>query len=167
MEYPWYDVVNDQSLEQGDILENFVILEPSTEFGNVEKIYNLIVMTHSCDVDKVPHIISCPIWTRQEIESIEPPFFKSGKLGDLVKYRVIGFYLIDKCEIQGFERPCRIVQFQRVLEVEKKIVMEHIRKQHRHLRLLPPYREHLSQHFARFFMRVDLPKPLKPESLEW
>ena len=27
----------------------------------------------------------------------------------------------------------------------------------RRLRLLPPYREHLSQSFARFFMRVGLP----------
>jgi len=27
----------------------------------------------------------------------------------------------------------------------------------RRLRLLPPYREHLSQAFARFFMRVGLP----------
>jgi hypothetical protein len=26
-----------------------------------------------------------------------------------------------------------------------------------HLRLLPPYREHLSQSFARYFMRVGLP----------
>ena len=28
------------------------------------------------------------------------------------------------------------------------------------LRLLPPYREHLSQSFARFFMRVGLPTPI-------
>jgi hypothetical protein len=28
------------------------------------------------------------------------------------------------------------------------------------LRLLPPYREHLSQAFARFFMRVGLPQPI-------
>lgn len=28
------------------------------------------------------------------------------------------------------------------------------------VRLLPPYREHLSQAFARFFMRVGLPAPL-------
>jgi hypothetical protein len=28
------------------------------------------------------------------------------------------------------------------------------------LRLLPPYREHLSQAFARFFMRVGLPTPV-------
>jgi hypothetical protein len=28
------------------------------------------------------------------------------------------------------------------------------------LRLLPPYREHLSQAFARFFMRVSLPQPI-------
>ena len=30
------------------------------------------------------------------------------------------------------------------------------------LRLLPPYREHLSQAFARFFMRVGLPTPVAP-----
>ena len=30
------------------------------------------------------------------------------------------------------------------------------------LRLLPPYREHLSQSFARFFMRVGLPETVKP-----
>ncbi len=29
------------------------------------------------------------------------------------------------------------------------------------LRLLPPYREHLSQAFARFFMRVGLPQSLE------
>lgn len=30
----------------------------------------------------------------------------------------------------------------------------------RRLRLLPPYREHLSQAFARFFMRVGLPQDI-------
>jgi len=30
------------------------------------------------------------------------------------------------------------------------------------LRLLPPYREHLSQAFARFFMRVGLPSDIPP-----
>lgn len=30
-------------------------------------------------------------------------------------------------------------------------------------RLLPPYREHLSQAFARFFMRVGLPIPIEKE----
>jgi len=33
----------------------------------------------------------------------------------------------------------------------------HLRKQGNRLRLLPPYREHLAQAFARFFMRVGLP----------
>jgi hypothetical protein len=32
----------------------------------------------------------------------------------------------------------------------------------RRLRLLPPYREHLSQAFARFFMRVGLPISVTP-----
>jgi len=32
---------------------------------------------------------------------------------------------------------------------------------HSRFRLLPPYREHLSQAFARFFMRVGLPIPIE------
>ncbi len=31
------------------------------------------------------------------------------------------------------------------------------------VRLLSPYKEHLSQAFARYFMRVGLPRPLKDE----
>jgi len=34
---------------------------------------------------------------------------------------------------------------------------EKLRKRGERLRLLPPHREQLSQAFARFFMRVDLP----------
>lgn len=34
-------------------------------------------------------------------------------------------------------------------------------KQQSRLRLRPPYREHLSQAFARFFMRVGLPTGVK------
>jgi hypothetical protein len=34
------------------------------------------------------------------------------------------------------------------------------------LRLCPPYREHLAQAFARFFMRVGLPIPIPPAKLK-
>ena len=34
------------------------------------------------------------------------------------------------------------------------------------LRLLPPYREHLSQAFARYFMRVGLPVDIDKEEIK-
>ncbi len=56
----------------------------------------------------------------------------------------------------------RIVNFHEVFTVPR-IFLESLisqRGQERY-RLLPPYREHLSQAFARFFMRVGLPLPIE------
>lgn len=38
-----------------------------------------------------------------------------------------------------------------------------VKKQNKRIRLLPPYREHLSQAFARYFMRVGLPQDIMLE----
>jgi hypothetical protein len=162
-EYQWYEVVTDQSLEQGDILEEFSIPVPISETGDVvEKFYNLIVITQSSDIaqDKTKYILLCPIWQREELEKVEPKFFASGRLKILEDYRMVGFYPIKECKILNFERPWRVVQFQRVFEVGRQAIMEHVARQP-HLRLLTPYREHMSQHLARFFMRVSLPKKLE------
>lgn len=162
-EYPWYEIVTDQSLQQGDILEEFSKPVPVPETGDVvQEIYNLIVITQSSDIaqDKTRYLLLCPIWTREEIERIDPGFFASGKLGLLEDYRMVGFYPIKECTLLNFERPWRVVQFQRVFEIGKQAVMDHVARQ-QHLRLLPPYREHMSQHLARFFMRVGLPEKLK------
>lgn len=48
----------------------------------------------------------------------------------------------------------RVVDFRRVSALPLKSLRTRVLTQQRRLRLLPPYREHLSQAFARFFMRV-------------
>jgi len=55
----------------------------------------------------------------------------------------------------------RIVDFHDVYTIPLAF-LEAILTQRRRswLRLMPPYREHLSQAFARFFMRVGLPVPV-------
>ena len=55
----------------------------------------------------------------------------------------------------------RIAEFREVFTVPRTFLesLLGVRKTPR-LRLLPPYREHLSQAFARFFMRVGLPQPV-------
>ncbi|HEY98524.1 MAG TPA: hypothetical protein G4O16_10150 [Dehalococcoidia bacterium] len=162
MEYPWYEIVTDRTLQQGDILEDFIINVAIPKSTEIEpQIYNVIVMSQSCDIAEAKYIILCPIWTRQEIEKDDPDFFKAGKVGHLKNYRIVGWHPINKCELAGFEHPWRVVQFWRILEVIKDEVEAHINSVGKHLRLLSPYRENLSQDFARFFMRVGLPKPLE------
>ena len=52
----------------------------------------------------------------------------------------------------------RIIDFGYVFTLPKPTVRQLARLQGKHLRLCPPYREHLAQAFARFFMRVGLPQ---------
>ena len=55
-----------------------------------------------------------------------------------------------------------LVDFRTVYGVHFDTLLDLIRKSTRRLRLLPPCREHLSQGFARFFMRVGLPVEIPP-----
>ena len=162
--YPWYEIIAGQSLEQGDILEDFAVpqVSPDGQFS-IPRIYNLIAMTQSCDIPdpELRHIIFCPVWTREELESVDSTLLGAGKIGHLAQYRVIGFYPIERCGLVGYERPWRVVQFYRIIEVRKEAVMDYLANDSSHLRLLSPYKEHMSQHFARFFMRVSLPVQIK------
>jgi len=57
----------------------------------------------------------------------------------------------------------RIVDFHYVYTVPRAFLDDLIAERGaKRLTLLPPYREHLSQSFARYFMRVGLPENVKP-----
>ena len=161
--WPWYELVNSLTdLQQGDILEGMIVPVARQGTGEVvEEEYTLIVMTQSCDIeDDIPHLVFCPVWTPDELAASGPNFRNRSTMGSLLSGRVIGFYPINKCALQGMKRPWRIIQFQRILELERTTVLGQIDAMGNRLRLLPPYRESLAQQFARFFMRVGLPVPV-------
>jgi hypothetical protein len=57
----------------------------------------------------------------------------------------------------------RLVDFHDLFTVPREFLESLLRqRQEQRLRLCPPYREHLSQSFARFFMRVGLPQAVNP-----
>ena len=164
-EYSWYEAITGYStLQQGDILEDFTVYELSPDgHSSAPVLYDLMLMTQSCDINdpSLSHLVFCPIWTRAQIEAKDATFFASGKITYLAKYRMIGWYPIEKCEISGLERPWRVVQFQRIITVARESTDQYLKEAKPRLRLLTPYREHMSQHFARFFMRVGLPRELE------
>jgi len=102
-------------------------------------------------------VLVCPVWPYTELAAKDN--FLKGDDGrrDLSRGYLPGYHLLNVCEIGGAEMEHRVVDFRNVygigLEALKRIVLEKGSR----LRLLPPYREHLSQAFARFFMRVGLP----------
>lgn len=161
--YPWYEAISgNNSLEQGDILDNWAVNVPQSRSGEViEKVYSLILMTQSCDIsDGITHLIFCPVWTREQLALADPKLVSKDSIGNLIKGRMIGFYPINKSILPTLEQPWRIIQFQRIIEIETAEVKSNIQLLQPHLRLMSPYKESLSQAFARFFMRVGLPVPV-------
>lgn len=120
---------------------------------------DLIIISQSCDLVKDQKVIEqvslCAIWRQSE--------FKSGhllsKLDNLERVRkeqIPRYHLIASSNISGFEREIRIIDLQLVYSLPITFLRAKAAKE-KHLRLLPPYREHLSQSFARVYMRVGLP----------
>lgn len=169
-EYPWYAIVNSKEpLLQGDFINSCPVVIPP---GAIESAkvsaevieYDVTILSQSCDLDerKIDLVLVCPVWPLNEFEN-RSEFFKSkGGKEALRRGNVPGYHLLNKCEISGFETDYLVVDFRSVYSVPFDFILELAEKRDRRLRLLPPYREHLSQAFARFFMRVGLPVDIPP-----
>lgn len=172
MDYPWYEIVNGDKIQQGDILENcpVLILPSKLSFdspGTATQVYELpfeardvIVISQTCDMikgqEKIPEVLLCAVWKKSDF----PPDDSMSKKENWIhasKGHMPGFHILNKCDLEGFKRDHSIVDFRRVhslpLDFVRKIAVDLGER----IRLQPPYREHLSQAFARFFMRVGLP----------
>ena len=171
-QYPWYSVVVDDELQQGDILDECPIFIPRTaEFGgtSVRAHFDceerpVIVLSQSCDIvkgrEKVEEVLLCALWYRSDFTANQhiatPKGLEEARRGNLP-----AFHLLAPSTIPGFERELRIVDFRRIFSLPICLFRERAAA-HQHLRVLPPYREHLSQAFARYFMRVGLPVDIPP-----
>ena len=171
MDYQWYKIVNGDDIQQGDILENcpVLILPTKLQFDSPEissQPYELpfegrdiIVMSQTCDMikgrEKIPEVLLCALWKKSDLAS--GTMSTNDDWNDARKGRMPGFHVLNKCDLQGFKRDYMVVDFRRVHSLPIDFVRNIAAELGNRICLLPPYREHLSQAFARFFMRVGLP----------
>jgi len=169
-EYPWYDAVTGDTLEQGDIFEQCPVLSPPADLklvaGGVSEAdidwgtRDVIVLSQSCDMvrgqEKISDVFLCSVWKPTELTAGPFKNLKAG-LENVRCGRLSGFHLLANCTLPGLECDFRVVDFRRVYSLPLAFMRSFAAAQGSRLRLLPPYREHLSQAFARFFMRVGLP----------
>ena len=177
MSYPWYCLVNDDELEQGDILEHCPVFAPppdltltaledgETDFTWEER--DIIIMSQSCDLvkgrEKVEEVLFCTIWNRSELAELPGGDLSAiAGMEQVRKGRLTGLQMLNKCELPNVERDFRVVDFRRTYTLPLDFCREFSEKSQDRIRLLSPYREHLSQGFARFFMRVGLPTDIPP-----
>ena len=173
--YPWFESAPGSDLQQGDFLPGCPILRPSfsATAGNTAVQVNVsyaagIILTQSCDLAvrangqcHSKEVLFCPVYSRGELAN-HPVFGRRSAWEEARKGRLPGYHVLNRCEVNGLERDFMLVDFSQVFTVDVAVIRELTHHQERRLRLLPPYREHLSQAFARFFMRVGLPVDIPP-----
>jgi hypothetical protein len=175
--YPWYELVDAAAgIEQGDFLfdypvpvvpEEIIIADREAEGPTDLQIdvntHRLIVMTQSCDLQKLPveaEILLCPTIDYSAAVASRGNIGGQGGWNSMKSGRFIGLHLLDRCELDGIRLDYQVVDLQKVFTSPLRVVRVHLRRQGNRVRPCPPYREHLAQAFARQFMRVGLPSDL-------
>jgi hypothetical protein len=171
--YPWYEIIqNHGDITQGDIIKDCYIPMPNEQFYfsllkgdktvsgpiNVSNT-DVIILSQACDIDhaQIDSIIVCPIWPLFNLVS-RSEYYKS-KVGkeNLRQGKEPAYHLLNEHNSGSYKMPLSIVDFHRIYSLPKDFITNIANQNCPRLRLLPPYREHLSQAFARYFMRVGLP----------
>lgn len=174
MSFPWYQVVENSSdeIHQGDFIYNCPILVPPKEINldvlvDVKvQLYNVVVLTQSCDLvnGKIEMVLVCQfikfrdfvnsLSTEQRTKNGINSAFKKMKEGLMPSLHILNNDA--KAGLDDFI----VVNFKNVFGVNFQMLNQHVQTLENRVRLLPPYREQLSQAFAKFFMRVGLPQTL-------
>jgi hypothetical protein len=169
LDYPWYGVVDDTTVEQGDVFDDCPILRVPSDFSPSEPglvrttwdARDVIVLSQSCDLvigrEKVSDVLVCSASYRSELPEVAKT---NDKMEKLRKSALPRYHLLNTCDLEGHAREFRVVDFATATSLPLAY-LRHRTKLGARLRLLHPYREHLSQAFARFFMRVGLPSDIK------
>ena len=163
----WYEVVDSsEPLLQGDFINKCPVIIPPNkllEGGNLDvkvETYNIIVMSQSCDLvaGKIHNVLVCPYWPLEDVG-----IYKDRKLRESLRIGgQSGAHLLNKSSIKDLENDFLVVDFKNIYGIGIDLIKEIAKGNGKRLRLMSPYKEHLSQAFARFFMRVGLPSDIPP-----
>ena len=187
--FPWYTRVDAgySAIEQGDILVNCKTVNIALEglYEQIQKLdpqhvlqidnaeleeLNLIVLSQSCDLQTredgkttLKKVLLCAFHRHDQFPKDKDD--KELDVHNIAQGRQPSYHLLPPCDLTQFERGLRIIDFRNLYVLPIEYLRAHL-KASPHLRLMPPYREHLSQAFARFFMRVGLPSEIEKNDLQ-
>lgn len=168
----WYQLIRKSKvLEQGDIISRCLIPVPTkgvyqsvldgTGEADIDiREADIIVLSQSCDLenDKIESVILCPIWPLKALVEKNPHFKSSDAKESLRQGKEPAYHLLDDHTEAQTSLPISVVDFHQIHALPKAYLEAIAEKSDQRLRLLSPYKEHLSQAFARYFMRVGLPQ---------
>lgn len=163
----WYEPANDRELRQGELLwQCSRVRLPETDFSEKAEItvesVHAVVLTQSCDLiprksgkPKADVVLLCPFHTMSELG--ENATFKDKQAWENCRKGMLPrFHVLNTCEFDG-QSDFLLVDLGAAFSLDYSVVLDNALQNRSRLRLKPPYREHLSQAFARYYMRVGLP----------
>lgn len=164
----WYSIAeNDTQIWQGDFLDNFLVPFPNDVDVSQEQprcSYQLIpmdavIVSQSCDltskVQEDDQVVLCERHFLADVFQSKTQLKKEWP--DLVKDRVVDKLLLDKFDNSELGFDYSFVDFSKIYVVPYDYVASFISGMQKRVKMKSPYRERLSQAFARKFMRVGLP----------
>jgi hypothetical protein len=161
----------DDPLSQGDIIEDCPVFglevsqsEPDLQAEPARWTERVIVLTQACDLahakaTKVLVALLHPAQLLADRGVLKPPAIRDQVRRGLV----YGWYFLPAAP-RPIPLPESIVDLHDLHTVPRAVLNHLIDKQKRVCRMLPPYREHLAQHFAVTYMRIGLPEPYATET---
>lgn len=159
IEYPWFGLADGEDLEQGDLIASCPFDRVAVLGEADRRTFDVIVLSQSCDLahGKLELVQVCPYWDL-EVFAQKSEVFR-GKRGreELRRGNLPGYHLLNRCELPEKPTDFLVLDFRKQFAVDFVTMKSLAGGQHPRLRLLPPYREHLAQALARFYMRVGLP----------
>jgi len=132
---------------------------------------DVIVMTQACDLEqgKAMEVVLCPClrlsafkeqWKeqqRRQNRTTKPDAWKA-LCGNIAKGYATNLAMLDPQADGAITSEHRVVQFDQIYTLPREAIDNLLKGETSpRLRLVSPFREHLAQAFARFFMRVALP----------
>lgn len=183
MSAEWFTLTSGRVLEQGDIVARCPRLEypaetdfaallakaadsaPESvdlpEFAAAIVPMRVIVLTQSCDlvldgngVCRAEDILVAPVSSKSDWQNENP----KAQWSNVVRGRMPAVIALRGCGLTGAACEPMVVDFAAAFTVPSGMIIEAAALEPKRLRLIPPYREHLAQHFARYIGRVALPE---------
>ncbi len=168
----WWMEVSGRQLAQGDLLPDchlpvFVDPVPTPDDSPRDtevKIQRLIVVTQSCDLEnnKVDFVALCPIHTLPEFCEVNTHFTKPKNWEPVRRSKLHSLHMLASRDFPDDNSKSFVVDFGHIVSLPIGYLCTHADSLGHRWRLSPPFLEHFSQAFARFFMRVGLPSSIPP-----
>jgi hypothetical protein len=170
----WYTAVTGTGVEQGELIPDL----PAPVTGGVEfqdgrptrvstrlEVVDALVLTQTCDLtqDKVKEVVVCAVASWEALVEAELARGNTAVAGSafiekLIEGAIPSLSVLHRRAARP-ELPWSVANFRRLYTIDRAYLDQVLvaRRTARRLRLRSPYREHLAQAFARYFMRVGLP----------